>query len=131
MKKDWTGNSAGIFKSLGATNHANSERAKQDFYATDPLAIDKLASKFDIPHIVLEPCCGQGHLSKRLKELGHEVWSYDIVDRGYGGVQNFFEMLTLPDSLTLSLCKIDVCGDHQPSLQVCYGSITARIRTGS
>ena len=102
MKKDWTGNSASIFKSLGATNHANGERAKQDFYATDPLAIDKLASKFDIPHIVLEPCCGQGHLSKRLKELGHEVWSYDIVDRGYGEVQNFFEMLTLPDSLTLS-----------------------------
>lgn len=77
-----------------------------DFYATSPEAIDKLASKFEIPHIVLEPCCGQGHLSERLKELGHEVWSYDIVDRGYGEVQNFFEMLTLPYSL--SLCGIGV-----------------------
>jgi hypothetical protein len=48
-------------------------------------------------------------LSERLKELGHEVWSYDIVDRGYGEVQNFFEMLTLPYSLSLSL-SLSLCG---------------------
>jgi hypothetical protein len=37
--------------------------------------------------------CGQGHLSKRLVELGHNVWSTDLVDRGYGetGV-NFFDI---------------------------------------
>ena len=99
-KKDWTGNTNSVFKNLGASNHSDSERASQDYYATSPLAVDKLASKFDIPHKVLEPCCGQGHLSERLKEHGHEVWSYDIVDRGYGEVQNFFEMLTLPDSLS-------------------------------
>ena len=103
MGKDWTGNSASVFKGIGASNHADGERANKDYYATSPDAIDKLASKFEIPHIVLEPCCGQGHLSERLKELGHEVWSYDIEDRGYGELQNFFEMLTLPDSLSLSL----------------------------
>lgn len=100
---DWTGNKRTVFSILGASNHSETDRQSEDFYATSPLAIDKLASKFEIPKKVLEPCCGEGHLSERLKELGHEVWSYDIVDRGYGEVQNFFEMLTLPDSLSLSL----------------------------
>lgn len=103
---DWTGNKRTVFSILGASNHSETDRQSEDYYATSPLAIDKLASKFEIPKKVLEPCCGEGHLSERLKELGHEVWSYDIVDRGYGEVQNFFEMLTLPDSL--SLCGIGV-----------------------
>ena len=101
--KDWTGNSASIFKTLGASNHTDAERETNDFYATDARAIDALKKKVDLPHFILEPCCGAGHLSERLKELGHKVWSYDIVDRGYGEVQNFFEMLALPDSLSLSL----------------------------
>lgn len=101
--KDWTGNKRTVFSILSASNHSETDRQTHDFYATSPDAIDKLDSKFEIPHIVLEPCCGQDHLSERLKELGHEVWNYDIVDRGYGEVQNFFEMLTLPYSLSLSL----------------------------
>lgn len=103
MEKDWTGGNASVFKALGATNHADGERADKDFYATSPEAIDALKKKVDLPHLILEPACGIGSLSERLKELGHEVWSYDIVDRGYGEVQNFFELLTLPDSLSLSL----------------------------
>ena len=103
MSKDWVGNSASVFKGIGATNHAEGERADKDFYATSPEAIDALKKKVDLPHFILEPSCGQGHLSERLKELGHEVWSYDIVDRGYGEVQNFFEMLSLPSTLSLSL----------------------------
>ena len=103
LQKDWTGGNASVFKALGATNHADGERADKDFYATDFRAIDLLKKKVDLPHFILEPACGQGHLSERLKELGHEVWSYDIVDRGYGEVQNFFEMLTLPSTLSLSL----------------------------
>ena len=103
MSKDWVGNSASVFKGIGATNHAEGDRADKDFYATSPEAIDALKKKVDLPHFILEPSCGQGHLSERLKELGHEVWSYDIVDRGYGEVQNFFEMLSLPSTLSLSL----------------------------
>ena len=92
-----------MFKALGATNHAEGDRADKDFYATHWSAIDALKKKVDLPRFILEPACGIGSLSERLKEFGHEVWSYDIVDRGYGEVQNFFEMLTLPDSLSLSL----------------------------
>ena len=103
MSKDWTGNKKSVFTALGASNHSLQEREEHDFYATEPRAVDLLVKKVDLPHFILEPCCGLGHLSERLKELGHEVWSYDIVDRGYGEVQNFFEMLSLPSTLSLSL----------------------------
>ena len=82
--KDWTGNSNSIFKTLGASNHTDKERQSEDFYATDSVAIDKLAKVYNIPHNVYEPCCGAGDLSKRLEQLGHNVVSTDLVDRGYG-----------------------------------------------
>lgn len=31
-----------------------------------------------------EVACGEGHLSKRLEEYGHDVYSTDLIDRGYG-----------------------------------------------
>ena len=102
-EKDWTGNRRTVFSILGASNHSETDRQTEDFYATSPSAIDALKSKVDLPHFILEPACGRGDLSERLKAMGHEVWSYDVVDRGYGEIQNFFEMLTLPDSLSLSL----------------------------
>lgn len=90
--KDWTGNSSSVYIGIGASNHSDKERANMDYYATSSQAIDKLATKFDIPHNVWEPCCGEGHLSKRLIELGHNVFSSDIVDRGYGSVLDFLSL---------------------------------------
>lgn len=82
---------------MGASSHSTGDREIDDFYATDPEAIDGLAKMIDIPHVVLEPACGMGHLSKRLEELGHKVYSYDKVDRGYGKVQDFFFVESLPE----------------------------------
>lgn len=42
--KDWTGNQASIFATLGASNHTDKEREMDDYYATDPYAIDVLLS---------------------------------------------------------------------------------------
>lgn len=95
MKKDWTGNSASIFKGIGATNHAKGERASMDFYATSSQAIDKLATKFEIPKKVWECACGDGSLSRRLKQLGHDVFSTDIVDRGYEDFNGELDFLSL------------------------------------
>lgn len=86
MSKDWTGNGNSIFKTLGASNHTDEERQVDDYYATDPTAIDKLAAVFRIPNVVWECACGEGHLSRRLKEMGHDVLSTDLVDRGYGHI---------------------------------------------
>lgn len=95
--KDWKGNQHSLFAIIGASNHSDKEREENDYYATDPKAIDCLKEKIDLPHVVLEPSCGAGHLSKRLEELGHKVYSYDKIDRGYGEVQDYFFMEKMPD----------------------------------
>lgn len=83
--KDWNGNKRSAFSQIGASNHSLKERESNDFYATEPIAIDALVGALDgIPHKVWECACGQGHLSERLKSYGHEVVSSDLVDRGYG-----------------------------------------------
>jgi len=94
--KDWTGNKNSVFKTLGASNHTDKERETHDFYATHWSAIDLLKKKIDLPRQILEPSCGTGCLSERLTELGHEVKSYDLIDRGYGEVQDFFKMTKPP-----------------------------------
>lgn len=75
--KDWTGNKASVYKTLAASNHSSSEREKNDFYATDPKAIDLLLEKENFSDLIWEPACGQGHLSKRLEQNGYEVLSTD------------------------------------------------------
>lgn len=95
--KDWTGNKKTVFSIMGASNHSGNDRQSEDFYATDPSVLDLLSKKYEIPDVVLEPACGEGHLSKWLEEHGHKVYSFDLIDRGYGEVQNFFEMLTIPE----------------------------------
>ena len=97
-------NDLSIYKMLGASNHTDKERESNDYYATDPIAIDMLEMKFDIPHNVWEPCCGEGHLSKRLIELGHNVYSSDLIDRGFGHVANFFETMTTPTEFGNNFC---------------------------
>lgn len=39
----------------------------------------------------MEPACGHGHLSEVLKSRGYNVESFDLIERGYGGVQDFFQ----------------------------------------
>ena len=94
--KDWTGNTNSIFKTLGASNHSKEEREPNDFYATDPIAVDFLVKEVELPKQILEPACGSGCLSVRLEELGHDVKSCDLVDRGFGDVCDFFAMTEPP-----------------------------------
>ena len=96
MSKDWTGNGNSVYKTLGASNHTDKEREQHDFYATDPAAIDLLIKKIWLPKQILEPACGSGCLSVRLEELGHDVKSYDLVDRGYGEKKDFFSIIQPP-----------------------------------
>ncbi len=91
---DWTGNADSVWKMLGASNHVSAERAEQDYYATDPIAIDKLLNA-ETPHNRIWECaCGGGHLSERLTERGYYVYSSDIVDRGYKRLTRTCDFLT-------------------------------------
>ena len=83
IAKDWTGNTNSVWKILGASSHSKSERHADDYYATDPIAVDKLLT-VEQPHRTIWECaCGGGRLSERLKELGYDVFSSDSVFRGY------------------------------------------------
>ena len=86
MSKDWTGNSKATWAMLAASNHSDGDRAEFDYYATDPRAIDMLISDggAKLSHNVWEVACGEGHLSKRLIELGYAVKSTDLIDRSFG-----------------------------------------------
>lgn len=87
--KDWSGNKKTMAVTLGASNHSDKERQVDDFYATDPNALEVFYDALNKDGIELnfkiwEPSCGQGHLSKVLENHRHEVWSTDLIDRGYG-----------------------------------------------
>lgn len=68
-------------KILGISETA--EREKNDFYATDPKAMEKLLEYETFDKNVWEPACGEGNLSEVLKKHGHNVYSTDLIDRGY------------------------------------------------
>lgn len=96
--KDWVGNTKSSFAALGASNHSEEKRQVDDYYATDPIAIDILLNETDLKlsQYILEPACGEGHLSKALEQRGYKVTSFDLVDRGYGKVKDFFSIEKLP-----------------------------------
>lgn len=97
MAKDWSGNGKSVFVTLGASNHTDKEREANDFYATDPIAIDKLIGSIGfIPSVVWECACGTGCLSERLEQYCHRVVSTDVIDRGYGQVQDFLLAKEMP-----------------------------------
>lgn len=84
--KDWIGDSKSVFRTIGAHG---TDREDNDYYATDPSVIDALVNNFPLPMRIWECACGEGHLSKRLAELGHIVYSSDKIDRGFGEARDF------------------------------------------
>lgn len=77
---------------LGARNYAKTDRHKEDFYATEPKATKLLCDVEQFNNKILEPCCGQGHMSEVLKSNGYNVTSCDLVNRGYGDIKDFFSL---------------------------------------
>lgn len=63
--------------------HGNN-RVKDDFYPTPTNATMELLAREKFDGDIWEPACGDGAISKLLKQQGYEVYSSDLVDRGYG-----------------------------------------------
>lgn len=74
-----------------AGGNSASKREENDFYATNPETLKMFLYEFWKDNTfegneILEPACGQGHISKTLKELlpNFNITSTDLIDRGYG-----------------------------------------------
>lgn len=95
--KEWKGNSNSAHAAIGAHNgKGKSDRQKDDFYATDPEALEKLLdgcsewlqesfnSLYPFGYI-WECACGNGNLASTLiYRYGYKVYASDLKDRGYG-----------------------------------------------
>ena len=74
---------------LAGGNPAN-KRVENDFYATNPKAVEKLLSNYSFNGCtMLEPCVGQGHISNAVYDFYNnkpQITALDVVDRGYPNV---------------------------------------------
>ena len=85
--KDWNGNAKSVFVCNGASNHSKEDRQNEDYYATEPKAVELLLEQETFSPYVWECACGEGHMSEVLKKHGYKVKSTDIIDRGYAGMK--------------------------------------------
>lgn len=93
--QDWIGNKNSIYKTLGASNHTEKEREENDYYATEPKAVELLLQIEQFQKGIWECACGEGHISKVLESNGYNVRSTDLIDRGYGESGIYFLSLEM------------------------------------
>lgn len=72
------------FTTIGASNHSERIRPNEDYYATDPKAVELLLENETFNQTIWECACGEGHIAKVLESNGYSVISTDLIDRGYG-----------------------------------------------
>ena len=79
-------------RTLGSTSITKADREENDFYATEPKAVELLLAEENFANNILEPCCGEKHITNVLEQAGYTVKSSDLIDRGVGAdIQDFFE----------------------------------------
>lgn len=80
-------------RTLGSTSITKADREENDFYATEPKAVELLLAEENFANNILEPCCGQKHITNVLEQAGYTVKSSDLIDRGVGAdIQDFFKI---------------------------------------
>ena len=86
--KDWSSNTAS-HRTTTPNTYTDVNREQHDYYATEPKALELLLEHEGFSDKVWECSCGEGHLSQVLVAAGKDVVSSDLIDRGYGKVQDF------------------------------------------
>ena len=106
-----------LYTTLGASNHVKEDREINDYYATDPKAMELLLKEENFSKNIWECACGGGHISEVLKNNGYNVINTDIVDCGYSNTKivDFLESPSIkfdgdiitnpPYSKALDFCK--------------------------
>ena len=88
--KDWSSNTAS-HRTTTPNTYTDVNREKNDYYATEPKALELLLEQEEFSNRVWECSCGEGHLSQVLVDAGKDVVSSDLIDRGYGKVLDFLD----------------------------------------
>lgn len=70
-----------VYKMIGASNHSETERETNDYYATDPRAVEMLLARYAFSPDVWECACGEGHIARTLSAHGYNVKCTDIIQR--------------------------------------------------
>lgn len=78
-QKDWTGTKQFIL----SCNNRKMDAEINDYYATEPKAVELLLEHEPFNKYIWEPACGAGHISQVLQDHKYNVRSSDIYDRGY------------------------------------------------
>lgn len=73
-----------VFTTMGASNHSQRKRENNDYYSTDPNAIDYLLEHEQFDDNIWECACGTGNLSRRLIQFGYNVRSTDKYPYDFG-----------------------------------------------
>ena len=80
------------------------KREPNDYYATDPKAIEQLLEYETFNKNIWECACGEGNLSEPLKKAGYNVYSTDLIDRNYP--DEIIDFLKTDKSLTVISLQI-------------------------
>ena len=72
-------------------HNKNRDRFENDFYATPIDAIEDLIKYEKFEGKIWECACGQGAISDPLIKAGYNVYSSDLIDRGYGDIKDFLK----------------------------------------
>ena len=68
---------------LGASNHVAHDRAKNDLYTSDPIAVKALLDNVKFKKRIYEPAAGLGHISEPFKSAGYTVKTNEPFYYGY------------------------------------------------
>jgi len=81
-----------VFSVIGATNHTNKERQKDDFYETPHQAVRELMNVEGFSGEIWECACGKNSIVNELKKDYDNVYYSDLIDRGVNAnIENFLE----------------------------------------
>ena len=69
--------------------NSKNNRQVDDYYSTSSHAVELLLKHETFSEGIIEPACGEGHISKILERHGYDVLSSDLIDRDYGVVSDF------------------------------------------
>ena len=85
--------------SIVGSSRNNGDREKNDFYPTPKYAVEELLKREKFEGNIWECACGEGDISEVLINHDYDVISSDLIDRGYGTQQDFFNSNIFSDNI--------------------------------